>query len=174
LITDNGYTDVLSAQVEVKEDVSQEKEEEEKEEEKETFDEDNVEDEDQEETQQENEDGNDQNEGNDSASNTVEKKDEPVPGEGSHENDRPANDIKKAISDNCTGLICSGGLIVTLLLSFLFCFCCYRCYCAPMKKTSVPRTYTEVELSVGSSYKDDFVDEDDAEYGEPTSTFKDI
>lgn len=164
---------MLSAQVEVTEDISQETE---KEEQKETFDEDNAEDEDQEETQEENEDSTEQNEINDSGSNTVGKKDEPVPGKDSHENDSPANDIKKAISDNCTGLICGGGLIVTLLLSFLFCFCCYRC-CCPKKKTSVPRTYTEVELSVGSSYKDDFVDEDDqddAEYGEPTSTFKDI
>jgi hypothetical protein len=99
-----------------------------------------------------------------------------VPGEDSHENDNPTNDIHKVIADNCTGLICGGGLVVTLFLSFFLCFCCYRHCCAP-KKTKAPRTYTEVELSVGPSYKDDFVDEDDdddAEYGQQSSTFKDI
>ena len=85
-----------------------------------------------------------------------------------HESDSPVNDIQKAISDNCTGLICGGGLAVFLLFTCLFCICCYRCCCKKTKPKIPPAAY-EVEMSMNNgSYKDEFndeEDEDDAEYG---------
>lgn len=123
----------------------------------------------------------------DEGASSNEKKQKPSKGgkEDEHEGETPANDIQKLIAENCTGLICGGGLAILLLISFALCFCCYRCCCAP-KKVKVPAAaYTEVELSNGykdgggsAGYKDEFVDEDnqdDAEYGVTHSTsYEDI
>ncbi|KAL3905847.1 MAG: hypothetical protein SGILL_009513, partial [Bacillariaceae sp.] len=100
---------------------------------------------------------------------TNDKKTEPDnKDEDMHEGDSPVNDIQKAIADNCTGLICGGGLAVFLLFSCLFCICCYRCFCKKTKPRIPPAAY-EVEMSMNNgSYKDEFNDEeddDDAEYG---------
>jgi DNA mismatch repair ATPase MutL len=120
----------------------------------------------------------DDNVNGDQSTSNNEKKQKPPKGDkqDQHERESPTNDIQKAITENCTGLICGGGLALLLVIALAICYGCYRCCCAP--KTAPLPSYTEVELSDGykdgggsRSYKDDFVDEQDdndeqdAEYG---------
>ncbi len=107
--------------------------------------------------------------------------------ESNQDGDAPSDDVQKSLSGSCSGLVCGGGLIVSILLTFLFCFCSYRCCCAPRQpKPVLYQTMPEVEMTNGKeraidfpSYTDDFVDEDDeddedgAEYGRKSS-FKNV
>ncbi|MGK3743631.1 MAG: hypothetical protein ACI90V_010490 [Bacillariaceae sp.] len=179
LITKNGYPDVLSGgEIEVVEEETLEDEEEKAEEQedaKEVFDEDNIETEihvEVQEDQEEDKETFDEHKievGIDPPATMETKKKKPSSGEDTHNYDNPINDIKQQMTDN--PVIAGGGLVFILLLLCLCCFCMYRCCCASRKKKSYRRQSigTEIEMN-GSSYKDDFVDEDDGEYGE----YKDV
>jgi hypothetical protein len=175
LVTENGYTDVLSGN-EVEDPHSGEKKDE-QEEEKEAMDEAKASAETKETGDDDGYDDDDVDDDEGASSN--EKKQKPSNGgnKDQHEGETPTHDIQKAIAENCTGLICGGGLVIVLFVLFALCFCSYRCCCAKKKAKIPAAAYTEVELSNGykdsssgsSGYKDESDDEDDdeddAEYG---------
>ena len=99
------------------------------------------------------------------------KKKKPASGEDTHNFDIPFNDIKQQITDNPG--IAGGGLVAFLLLSCFCCICVYRCCCAPRKK-KIYRRQPEVEMSGRSSYKDDFVDEENDNDAEEYGVYKDV
>lgn len=80
----------------------------------------------------------------------------------------PDNSIFNFLTGNCSGLVCGGGVIVSILFTFLFVFGICWCRCGAFwSKPILYQTMPEVEMTNGKtepSYKDDFVDEDE-EYG---------
>lgn len=109
--------------------------------------------------------------GGDTPPDTTGKKDHPSPSGGSaHDEQSPANDLKKAASglaDACDTLACRAGVGFVVLVALLLGCWCGRCLCGP-KRTKTRYQRAEVELSDASfrdkgSYTDD---PDDAEYGD--------
>jgi hypothetical protein len=79
----------------------------------------------------------------------------------------PENNMMELLTANCSGLVCVGGVIVSILLTFLLILgiCRYWCgVCQP--KPVLYQTMPEVEMTNGRAkavglYTDDFMDEDD-------------
>jgi hypothetical protein len=176
LLSDNGYLDVLQGtEMEISPDSAASQQQQQEHEQEQT------EEEEQNEAVEDNMLAVDDDDGvvDEESSSSNEKKIKPSSGdETTHEGESPSNDMQSMFANNCTALVCGGGLIVTLLFSVLLCFACYRWCCAPQAKRPVV-AYGEVELSPGSSYKDSFVDDDDdddddAEYGVVKTSYKDV
>jgi DNA mismatch repair ATPase MutL len=183
LLIESGYTDVLDG-TEVEEPDSSEKKAK-QEEEKETADESQVSAQATELDGDSDDNVDDDNVDDDQSTSNNQKKQKPSSGgnEDQHERESPTNDIHKVIAENCTGLVCGGGLVVFLLISLTLCYGCYKCCCETKKSKAFAASYTEVELSNGykdgggsKGYTDEFADEedenddDDAEYGVTIAT----
>jgi hypothetical protein len=117
------------------------------------------------------------------------KKNEPE-GSDMHDQSSPSDDIQQSLADQCSGLVCRGGVVASLILSCLICACLYRSCCSQNDKVPASAMYQrtpELEMTNGtgrsssfsSSYKDESFedepedDDDEDEYG-GQSAFKGV